>query len=633
MPREDVKKVEYKILDKINSPEALRAVNSADIPQLSSEIRHFLIDKVGSRGGHLASNLGVVELTLAMHRVFDSPRDHFIFDVGHQAYVHKIITGRGGRFDELRTPGGLSGFTSPTESVHDAFGAGHSSTSVSAGLGFARADRLSGSDAYTVCVIGDGSFTGGMAHEALNNVDPELRLVVILNENGMSISMNKGAFASYLARVRISKGYVSFKEGTRSLLSRLPLGRQIAKALSFIKSKIKRTIYPLNYFEELGFYYIGTVDGNDYKAVEHALAEAKRLGKAVVVHVKTQKGKGYNPAENAPDEFHSIAKSDANKASDSYHSVFSDSLIKLAEGDGRICAVSAAMGIGTGLSEFGKVFPSRYFDVGIAEGHALTFSAGLAKAGYKPYTAIYSTFLQRGYDSIVHDIALQGLPVRMLVDRAGLAAADGATHHGIFDVAFLSHIPNVEIYSPSTYGSLRAMLADSTCKVSPMAIRYPNKAEDDSVCRAFYPRGDYENYGIRCDFSLDSVPENIIISYGAVIKNVLSAKKILLSENISVGTVLVERIKPYSEAVSFIREKLPTVKNILYVEEGIKNGGAGMITRDMLTECGYLRDKKMHVLAIDDNFVIPDKPTDIYDYAGLSAEKIAKKFKECVNIC
>ncbi len=625
--------MKYEILEKINSPEDLKGIAASDIPRLSDEIRSFLIEKVANRGGHLASNLGVVELTLAMHRVFDSPRDHFIFDVGHQAYIHKMITGRRGRFDELRTPGGLGGFTSIFESEHDAFGAGHSSTSLSAGLGFAKADKLSGSDAYTVCLIGDGAFTGGMVHEALNNVEQDLPLVVILNENGMSISMNKGAFASYLAKVRISKGYVRWKEGTRNFLSKAPLGKPIATFLSYMKRKIKRMIYPMNYFEELGFYYIGPVSGNDYGAIEHALNEAKRLGKAVVVHAKTQKGKGYSLAENAPDEFHSISRLGAVHSHDTYHSVFSDFLIEAASADEKIAAITAAMGIGTGLSAFGVAYPRRYFDVGIAEGHALTFSAGLAKSGYKPYAAIYSTFLQRGYDSILHDIALQRLPVRMIIDRAGISVADGATHHGIFDVAFLSHIPNIEIYSPATYGSLRAVLADTLESDLPVAVRYPNSGEDCGVVCAFYPDGDFEKYGVRCDFDTESVPENIIITYGAIVKNALLAKRILKNENIEVGILLIERIKPYSDAVSFITEKLPSVKNILYVEEGIKNGGAAMITRDALTECGYLLDKNMSISAIDDNFVIPEKISDIYDFAGLSPEKIAKKFKECAKIC
>lgn len=633
MQKGGVTKVEYKLLDKINSPSDLREVPTSDIPKLSEEIRSFLIEKVGTRGGHLASNLGVVELTLAMHRVFESPKDHFIFDVGHQAYVHKMMTGRKDRFDELRVPGGLSGFTQPKESEHDAFGAGHSSTSVSAGLGFARADRLSGSDAYTVCVIGDGAFTGGMAHEALNNVDPELRLVVILNENGMSISTNKGAFASYLARVRISKGYVRWKRGAHNLLSKIPLGNHIAKAISELKSKIKRAIYPMNYFEELGFYYIGTVDGNDYKAVEHALKEAKRLEKSVVVHLKTQKGRGYSLAESSPALFHSVRGEGANGSPDSYNTVFSRFLTEAAECDARLCAVTAAMGIGTGLSEFGERYPTRYFDVGIAEGHALTFSAGLAKSGYKPYTAIYSTFLQRGYDSIIHDIALGGLPVRMMIDRAGLAVADGATHHGIFDVAFLSHIPGVEIYSPATYGSLRAILSASLESTSPLAIRYPNAAEAEAVVDAFYPSADYENYGIRCDFSLELVPESIIITYGNLVKNALLAKQILKERGIDAGVVLVERIKPYAPLADFIVSALSSSKYILYAEEGVKNGGAAMITRDLLLERGYLNGRNMDILAIDDNFVIPQEVQDIYDYAGLSAEKIAKKLEEWQKSC
>ncbi len=640
--------MKYRILDNINSPAELRAIDGAQMPALADEIRHFLIEKVGERGGHLASNLGVVELTLAMHRVFDNPRDKFIFDVGHQSYVHKIITGRKQMFDSLRVPGGLSGFTSIFESEYDAFGAGHSSTSISAGLGFAEAERLSGGDAYTVCVIGDGAYTGGMAHEAINNVDPNLRLIIILNENGMSISSNKGAFASYLARVRISGGYVRWKRGTRNLLSKLPLGSRIASFLSFVKGKIKRIIYPTNYFEELGLYYLGSVDGNDYKATEHALCEAKRLGKAVVVHLKTQKGRGYSLAENAPDKFHSIKGSEGDRAH-GYHSRFADFLMSEARADEKITAVTAAMGMGTGLSQFGEAYPRRYFDVGIAEGHALTFSAGLARAGYKPYTAIYSTFLQRGYDSVLHDIALQRLPVRMIIDRAGLAASDGATHHGIFDVAFLSHIPNIEIYSPASYAALRSALKKSLDANTPVAIRYPNAAEDEGVVRAFYggceadatlSKADADlsvatltDCPVRCDFDIERPPENIIITYGQIAKNVLSAKKILSLGGVEVGVLLVEKIKPYSDTVSFITERLGSAKRILFVEEGIKNGGAGMICRSMLTECGYLCGRVMEIIAIDDNFVIPKSPCDIYDYAGLSDKKIAEFFLDMIKSC
>ena len=450
--------MDYKILGGINSPEDIKKLNKSEISTLTDEIRHFLVERVEKNGGHLASNLGAVELTLAIHTVFDSPSDHIIFDVGHQSYVHKIITGRREDFETLRKAGGLSGFTLRRESEHDPFGAGHSSTSISAALGFAEADALAGKSCHTVCVIGDGAYTGGMAHEALNNSNPELPLVIILNENGMSISSNKGAFATYLSGVRISGGYRSFKENTKSVLSHLPFGKALTRFSTLLKNKVKSLLYRPNYFEELGLYYIGPIDGNDYEKVTKALTLAKKTGRSCVVHLKTVKGYGYNPAESYPDEYHSVyTKGDAT----SYHSVMSDELISLAKEDDKILAVTAAMGKGTGLAAFGEQYKDRYFDVGIAEPHALTFSAGLAAGGYKPFTAIYSTFLQRGYDNIIHDIALQNLPVRIIVDRAGLAVSDGATHHGIFDVSYLSGIPGMSIFAPASYKSLKNIVGMS----------------------------------------------------------------------------------------------------------------------------------------------------------------------------
>ena len=478
----------YKYLDKINSPADLKALGRDEIPELCSEIREFLIDKVSKQGGHLASNLGATELSVAIHRVFDSPKDHIIFDVGHQSYVHKIITGRRDRFDELRVPGGLSGFTSMRESEHDAFGAGHSSTSMSAALGYAESDKMLGNDNFTVCVIGDGAYTGGMIHEAINNCKPDLRLIVILNENGMSISTNKGAFASYLSGVRMSRGYLSVKGTAESILSRIPvLGKPLRSCLSWIKNTVKRLIFKSNYFEDLGFYYLGPIDGNDYNKVEKALTKAKKLNKCVFIHLKTQKGKGCEDAELAPEVFHSITGS---ATGSTYHSEFAEELISLAETDEKVVAITAAMGVGTGLSEFGEKYSDRYFDVGIAEEHALTFAAGLAANGFKPFTAIYSTFLQRGYDNIIHDIALQDLPVKLLIDRAGIALHDGATHHGIFDVSFLSHIPGMEIIAPATFESLHRYVRYAKDATHPIAIRYANSPECIGVTESFEYFGD-----------------------------------------------------------------------------------------------------------------------------------------------
>ena len=614
----------YPFLDNINSPEDLKGLERKDIPALASEIRAFLIENVEKNGGHLASNLGVVELTLAIHRVFDSPDDHIIFDVGHQSYVHKLLTGRKGEFSSLRTSGGLSGFTSRRESEHDPFGAGHSSTSVSAALGFAEADALLGHKNYTVAVIGDGAYTGGMVHEALNNCRPELPLILILNENGMSISSNKGTFASYLSRVRISGKYRRWKEGTNNFFLRIPLiGKPIKKLLTFTKERIKRLVYPANYFEELGLYYVGPIDGNNYDKVERALKIAKSFGGTVVVHLKTKKGKGYAPAEESPDGYHSIG---AAGAESTYHSVFSEELIRRADKNEKIVAVTAAMGIGTGLDTFGEKFPKRYFDVGIAEEHALTFSAGLAANGLSPFVAIYSTFLQRGYDSILHDIALQNLPVKIMIDRAGLSVGDGATHHGIFDVAFLSHIPNMILYAPASYSSLSAAIGYAESSDSPIAIRYPNCSENPSVTERFMPVDVNSPCRLSVDFDVENPPKYIFITYGRIVESVIKAQSLLAAEGKVAGIILVEQIKPYKPVVKDIAALISGATRVLYVEEGIRNGGAAEITGDELSSIGHDFCKTEYLIsAIDDNFAAPTERCDLYDYVGLSPQKLAMR--------
>ena len=585
--------MKYRILNDINSPEDLRAVADKDIPDLCREIRDFLVEKVEASGGHLASNLGVTELSVALHRVFDSPRDHVIFDIGHQSYVHKILTGRKDRFDDLRTPGGLSGFTLMRESEHDAFGAGHSSTAISAALGYAEAAMLNGTNEHTVCIIGDGAFTGGMVHEALNNCRSELKLVIILNENGMAISGNRGNFAECFSEID----------------HRVELNRR-------------------HYFECLGLSYVGPIDGNDYHAVAAALEQARDLGKCTVVHIRTVKGKGFAPAESSPTEFHSVRS--ATEGDKTFHSIFADSLIKKAEKDEKILAVTAAMGAGTGLESFGERFPRRYFDVGIAETHALTFSAGLAAAGYKPHVAIYSTFLQRGYDNIIHDIALQNLPVCIMIDRAGLAPSDGATHHGIFDVAFLSHIPEMEIYAPASFEALSRLVDADNSK--PTAIRYPNASELDFVDKEFGEIPEGEMPLVRADFTSGTSKKLVFITYGNILAEVHRAKTALSARGIDTGIILVEKIKPYADSCNQIYDLVSSSDHVVYVEEGIKNGGAAMITGNTLTEMGIDTSKTTYdIIAIDDNFAAPEQITDIYDYVGLSAEKILARCEDIIN--
>ena len=585
--------MEYRILNNINSPEDLKVVSDSDIPELCDEIRDFLVEKVEVTGGHLASNLGVTELTVALHCIFDSPRDHLIFDIGHQSYVHKILTGRKDRFDDLRTAGGLSGFTLMRESSHDAFGAGHSSTSISAALGYAEAAALNGTNEHTVCIIGDGAYTGGMVHEALNNCRPELKLVIVLNENGMAISGNKGNFAECFSGID----------------HRVELDRR-------------------HYFECLGLSYVGPIDGNDYHAVAAALEQARDLGKCTVVHIRTVKGKGFAPAESSPVEFHSIRS--AVEDDNTFHSIFVNSLIRKAENDEKILAVTAAMGAGTGLESFGERFPHRYFDVGIAEAHALTFSAGLAAAGYKPHVAIYSTFLQRGYDNIIHDIALQNLPVRVMIDRAGLAPADGATHHGIFDVAFLSHIPAMEIYAPASFDALSRLIDNDNS--TPVAIRYPNAPELDFVDKEFGAISKGELPLVRADFTSGNSKKLVFITYGNILAEVYKAKTVLTARGIDVGIILVEKIKPYADSCGRIYDLISSADHVVYVEEGIKNGGAAMITGNSLIEMGVDTSKTTYdIIAIDDNFAAPEQITDIYDYVGLSAEKILTRCEDIIN--
>lgn len=613
-----------KLLDGINSPSDLKKLNKSDMPALAAEIREFLVENVEKKGGHLASNLGAVELTLAIHTVFDSPSDHIIFDVGHQSYVHKIITGRKSDFETLRTPGGLSGFTMRRESEHDPFGAGHSSTSISAALGFAEADALAGRSCHTVCVIGDGAYTGGMVHEALNNSKPHLPLIIVLNENGMSISSNKGAFASYLSGVRVSGKYRKLKNNTKSFLQHLPFGSALTRLTTWAKNKVKSLVYRPNYFEELGLYYIGPIDGNDYEKVEKALTLAKETGMSCVVHLKTVKGMGYSPAESSPDDYHSVYKSHSDST---YHSVFADELIRLSAEDDKIVAVTAAMGIGTGLDRFGEKYPERYFDVGIAEPHALTFSAGLAAGGLKPFAAIYSTFLQRGYDSLLHDIALQSLPVKIMIDRAGLAVGDGATHHGIFDVAFISHIPNTTLLAPSSYESLVASIRFAKDYDAPIAIRYPNSAEKSESLRGFTHISTDMLSRVAVNFNTANPPRYIFITYGSILDKVLAASEILKSEGVECGVILLETLKPYDKTAELLSGILPSTDRVLFVEEGIKNGGAGEILGESLRSMG-LGGVDYQIAAIEDNFASPDTPCDLYDYVGLSADKIAEKMRK-----
>ena len=616
----------YQYLDRINGPEDVRALDKKQLPLLAEEIRSFLVQSVEETGGHLASNLGVVELSIALHRVFSTPHDHIVFDVGHQSYVHKLLTGRREQFGTLRKAGGLSGFTKRKESEHDCFGAGHSSTSVSAAIGLARADALNGSDAYTVAVVGDGAFTGGMIHEALNNCDNHLRLIVIINENEMSISQNIGRFAESLSKIRSGERYFLTKQATVKLLNAIPLvGKYICRGLKKVKRFLKNMLYGSNYFEKMGLYYLGPVDGNDMDAVEGILRLAREQEDSVVIHLKTQKGKGYAPAEQNPDRYHSLSPRGAVKGDGSFSQCFGKCLVAEAEKNADICAITAAMCDGTGLDGFSRAYPDRFFDVGIAEEHAVTFAAGLAAGGKRPVAAIYSTFLQRAYDNIIHDVALQDLPVCFCIDRAGLNPSDGPTHHGIFDVAFLSEIPGMIVYTPATYIALEAAVKEALTKDAPTAIRYPRGAEDKAVVAHFYADGTVGELGIRCDFSPSDKLDAVVITHGRIVREAIKAQTVLLERGVHLGIVLAEVIKPYGVLAEQVRNALDGAEcPVVTLEEEIRAGGFGMMLWDKLAAFSEFSERKHAIVALDDSFAEQTVNEDIYKTAGIDAEHVAQ---------
>ena len=621
----DARSLRYPRLYQINSPEDLKAMPREELAPLAEEIRAFLVERVLENGGHLASNLGAVELTLAIHRVFSSPKDHILFDVGHQSYVHKLITGRRDRFDELRRGGGLSGFPKRSESEHDCFGAGHSSTSLSAALGFAEADRISGSDAYTVCVFGDGAYTGGMIHEALNNSRGKLRLIMILNENEMSISKNIGRFARELSHLRSSEGYFRTKDVTAKILCHIPLiGRPLFNGLRRMKNALKSALYGTNYFENLGLNYLGPVDGNDEEAVERLLREAKESEQACIIHLKTQKGKGYAPAESDPGKYHGVAPAGRPVNNEP---TFSEKMGKLlterAANDGRICAITAAMTLGTGLTPFKETFPDRFFHVGIAEAHAVTFAAGLAANGYRPVVAIYSSFLQRAYDNIIHDVALQELPVVFCIDRAGLNPSDGATHHGMFDVAFLSEIPGLRLYTPITHDALSRALDSALQSTGPVAIRYPNGRENSELCRVFYGRE--QTGSVRSSYSPKEAEtlDGVIVTHGRIASEALAAARLLEEKGFCTGVLLLEQLCPYAEVAKEVAGLLPEKAcRIILLEEEIYAGGMGMMLSDALSSYPRMQGKSVHIMALKDQFAVQEKDEPIWRSVGLDRDSI-----------
>ena len=582
-------------LGEINSPKDIKKLNIKELECLCAEIREYMIDSVSKTGGHLASNLGVVELTVALHKVFNSPNDQIVFDVGHQSYTHKILTGRKESFNSLRQEGGISGFTRRNESEHDIFSSGHSSTSISSAIGLAKAKALKGEKGKVIAVIGDGALTGGLAYEALNNSGNESsNLVVILNDNEMSISKNVGSVAKNLTTIRTSPKYFRFKSKISRKIAKIPkAGARITQFFTMINQKIRIRVYKDTFFEDLGFRYYGPIDGHDLDALIDALNVAKAHNHSVLIHINTVKGKGYEFAEQNPSKFHGIGKFDINtgepiSSGDNFSSVFGKSLMNLAEKDSRICAVTAAMASGTGLSEFAKKYPKRFFDVGIAEQHAVTFSSGLARNGMLPVFAVYSTFLQRSYDQLIHDISMQNLKVIFGIDRAGFVGEDGESHQGLFDTAFLMSVPNLTVFAPAYFDELSAMLYQAAYKEkNAVAIRYPRGGECEKPSGYSYEKETFGIFG-------NPNGTTAIITYGREFNECYKALESL--DNAFV--VKLNRIKPIDEAVF---SQLENCSRVLFFEEGIKTGGVGEVFGAKLKEYGINAEFK-HI-AVDDEFV------------------------------
>lgn len=563
------------MLENIYSPADLKALSPGEIPALCGEIREEIMTAVAENGGHLASNLGVVETTVALHRVFSSPRDKIVFDVGHQCYAHKILTGRREQMQTLRRFGGLSGFPSRAESEHDPFTTGHSGASLSSAIGLAEANRMAGSDAWVVAVIGDASFANGMIYEALNNCAHRgLRLMIVLNDNEMSISKNVGALSEYFAKIRLSRGYFGFKRTVKQICTHIPLlGRPLIAAAIQIKEFIKRVLNQKNIFENFGLEYLGPLDGSDEAALEAVFREAMDCDEPCVVHVVTKKGQGYLPAEENPENYHGVSPFPLHKgveasAKVSFSSVFGDAMCALAEEDPDICAITAAMRDGTGLAAFGERFPDRFFDVGIAEEHAVTFAAGLARAGRKPVTALYSTFAQRTVDQILHDAALQKLSVTVALDRCGIVPGDGATHQGLYDIALFSPIPGVTVYAPENYGELRQMLERCVRDGGVNILRYPRGGEASYLRSVWQER---EQLAV-ADFG-EQQPTLALIGYGRHIVELLRAAEMLADEGVSVRVIRLKRIHPLPE--DELMPVLTGIRRCVTAEEAMRRGGVG----------------------------------------------------------
>ncbi len=620
------------ILKRIKAPEDLKTLSIEELGILSKEIRRYLVQVLSENGGHLSSNLGVVELTLALHLTFQSPHDKLIWDVGHQSYCHKIITGRKEWFKTIRQYQGMSGYPKRCESEHDIFETGHSSTSLSAALGFVKARQLSKEDYYVVPVIGDGSLTGGIAFEALNNAGRinNSQLIVVLNDNQMSISPNVGGLCKYLDAIRTVPLYTEVKEEVERALKRIPrIGDEVVRTVRDVKSSIKQLLIPGMLFEELGFKYLGPVDGHNIQELITVFNYAKRLHKPVLVHVNTIKGKGLKYAEHNPTKFHGTApfhiesgkiKSKSKEAT--YSIVLGQTLKKLGRQNDKLVGITAAMPEGTGLSIFQKSFPERTFDVGIAEQHAVTFAAGLASSGFKPVVAIYSSFLQRAYDQILHDVCLQNLPVIFAIDRAGLVGQDGETHHGIFDISFLNHIPNMTLLAPKNRYELESMLSYAVNYSAPIAIRYPRgKALTD-----FAEFNQPLSYG-KSEILIKG-QDVALIAVGSMVKKAVEVASLLKQhENVSCTVINARFIKPIDK--ERIEQLIKTHQHIVTIEENVLSGGFGH------SVLNYVKDKsskcRVSCIGIEDAFIQHGNITQLYKLCELDSESIYHKVKSILK--
>ena len=603
------------ILKTINSSADLQGLSKPELDRLCSEIRTFLTESIARSGGHLSSNLGIVELTVALHRVYDTARDRIVFDVGHQSYVHKILTGRRDEFPTLRRLGGISGFPLPSESGHDAFVAGHASNSISAALGIARARTLSGEDYNVAAIIGDGALTGGLAYEGLSNAGVSGEpLLVILNDNGMSINPNVGSIAKLLTRMRLKPEYFHFKRTYQRFMAKFP---GIYSFLHSIKERIKLAILQETFFEELGFYYLGPVDGTDLEAIEAALFWARQMNRPVLLHVKTRKGMGIPFAEKKPDIYHGVGAFNARTggidgSKKDFSRVFGDELLSLAREDSNICAITAAMESGTGLTGFARELPSRFFDVGIAEGHAASMAAGMASGGMIPVFAVYSTFLPRSYDMLIHDASLMNLHIVLGVDRAGLVGRDGITHQGVFDAAFLGTVPNIRVYSPASFAELREMLAYAIQNdTGPVAVRYPRGCE-----------GEYRDSwnGGECRV-LREGRDITIVSYGVMINEATAAAAMLEEAGISAEIIKLNIINPL--AADEVYASAGRTGRLIVVEDTIETGGVGERILAGAGKRGAV-GFKARLLNAGDGIIAHGEVAELRSLIGIDAEAIRK---------